>query len=691
MSQSIITTAFEQWKAQEAAGGHTVVLDEFVLANVPGLDPDAPIARTEGLPPAEQIVHRQRVNKTGVVNNNAVVYSVTIGTEIGDFDFNWIGLVNQASGTVAMIVHAPTQRKIANASGQQGNALTRSFLMEYDGAASETAISIPAETWQIDFTARLTGIDEMQRLINLDHYGSGAFFADGFLVVKTGQQYYVNAGNAYVGGLRTCLVANQNITVTTKPVKVWADVSLQGNVVSQWETVVTLTLAADLQDYQDNSGFMHRVFAVASIDVAGNITDLRPKGSLGDQQGKSDFLRKDDNLAALKDKAESRKSLELGALALKDTLTAQDVAALPMMMLPLDKDLNLIGSRDDRGIWFQQTDREATSEDHYPMMASGTLLVTPSAYGCQQEYTTYSGRKFIRGLTALWTGKGPWGEWVELYSPKYKPTLSDLGAAAANDVVSRTQGGTFEKALHVRDLFSAGNIKSESNIDAVGVVTSRSKIECRSPGSDAYAAGFRCYIKAPSTSITTDYVNYHPEYGEQWMFATNYTFATGDFELTARGNVVSYGSVRAGGPSGGYLDGNGNIAGRAWGGGGGTGDLLSFINNKIAGVLAQFGKRHFSGADYIRIPDVPGGLIIQWMSGPVSVAETVDYPVLAFPIAFPSACLMAFATTKGDDTRYPDIMFQTSWWNNSQVKVFPQWFGTGVQHLNYPLILAIGY
>ncbi|MCW6546994.1 phage tail protein [Yersinia ruckeri] len=283
MSQSIITTAFEQWKAQEAAGGNTVVLDEFVLANVPGLDPDAPIARTEGLPPAEQIVHRQRVNKTGVVNNNAVVYSVTIGTEIGDFDFNWIGLVNQASGTVAMIVHAPTQRKIANASGQQGNALTRSFLMEYDGAASETAISIPAETWQIDFTARLTGIDEMQRLINLDHYGSGAFFADGFLVAKTGQQYYVTAGHAYVGGLRTYLAANQNITVTTQPIKVWADVSLQGNVVSQWETVVTLTLAADLQDYQDNSGFMHRVFAVASIDVAGNITDLRPKGSLGDQ------------------------------------------------------------------------------------------------------------------------------------------------------------------------------------------------------------------------------------------------------------------------------------------------------------------------------------------------------------------------------------------------------------------------
>lgn len=284
MSQSIITTAFEQWKAQEAAGGNTVVVDEFVLALVPGLDPNAPIDRSEGLPPAGQIVHRQAVNKTGVVNQNAVVYSITLGTEIGDFDFNWIGLVNKTSGTVAMIVHAPTQRKIANANGQQGNALTRSFLMEYDGAASETGITVPAETWQIDFTARLTGIDEMQRLINLDHYGPGAFFADGFLVAKTGQQYYVTAGSAYVGGLRAVLAANKNITVSAKPVKVWADVSLQGNVVSQWESVVTVTVAATLADYQDNTGFMHRVFAVASIDAAGNITDLRPQGSLTEQE-----------------------------------------------------------------------------------------------------------------------------------------------------------------------------------------------------------------------------------------------------------------------------------------------------------------------------------------------------------------------------------------------------------------------
>ncbi|MHC9396138.1 phage tail-collar fiber domain-containing protein, partial [Serratia ureilytica] len=176
MSQTAITFAFEQWKAKEAIGGTRVVLDEFVFANVPGLDPNKPIDRKEGMPAAGHIVHRQAVNKTGVVNSNTVVYSVTLGTEIGDFDFNWIGLVNKASGTVAMVIHAPTQRKVANRAGQQGNAITRSFLMEYDGAAKETGITTPAETWQIDFTARLGGIDDMQRLINRDHYGAGAFF-----------------------------------------------------------------------------------------------------------------------------------------------------------------------------------------------------------------------------------------------------------------------------------------------------------------------------------------------------------------------------------------------------------------------------------------------------------------------------------------------------------------------------------
>ncbi len=290
MSQTTITLAFEQWKAQQGATGEPVLLDEFVFANVPGLDPDQPVDRNETLPPAEQIVHRQAVSRKGVVNDNAVVHSVVLGADVGDFSFNWIGLLNKASGTLAMIVHAPLQQKLKTAEGKQGNVLTRSFLMEYNGAQAETGINTPAETWQIDFTARMAGMDERQRLENIDIFGAAAFFGDGYLVGKSGNQFYVTKGTGYVAGLRTTLAENLNITVTTRPVKVWLDVCWTGTLTSVWGVQSRITVADNLADYVQN-GVQHYVFAVAGIDENGNITDLRPKGTLNEQQA-SDALRK---------------------------------------------------------------------------------------------------------------------------------------------------------------------------------------------------------------------------------------------------------------------------------------------------------------------------------------------------------------------------------------------------------------
>ncbi|MDH2306472.1 phage tail protein [Providencia rettgeri] len=280
---SVITVAFENWKAQEAASGKAVLLDEFVFAYVPNLDPTKPIDRNEKLPTANQIVHRQAVNKAGLASENAVAYSVTMGADVGNFDFNWIGLLNKASGTVAMITHAPTQKKLKNQNGQQGNVLTRSFILEFQGAAEETQIKTSAETWQIDFTARLSGIDEMQRLINVDSYGAAAFFNDSFEVTRSGEQYTVKKGFGYVGGLRGELAQNQ-ILNGLRNTKVYADFSYQGNIVSQWNTVVKITSAATLNNYIDAAGFTHQVFAIANIDASGNVKDLRSMGALSSQE-----------------------------------------------------------------------------------------------------------------------------------------------------------------------------------------------------------------------------------------------------------------------------------------------------------------------------------------------------------------------------------------------------------------------
>lgn len=274
MSQSVITTAFEQLKAEQAANGGVLTLDEFVFANVPDLNITDPIDRGESWPAPEQIVHRQDVSKTGTVNGNAVVYSVVLGAETGDFDFNWIGLINKASNTVAMIVHAPVQKKMKTASGQQGNVLTRSFMMEYNGASQITQITTPADTWQIDFTARLAGMDERIRKENIDTYGAASFYHDGFLVSREDGGYSVKKGVGYVGGLRAELLLDKEIAAAELPVKVWVDVCWKGLLTSVWDVETKIAVAETLNDYSDN-GQQHYVFAIAEIQADGTINDLR--------------------------------------------------------------------------------------------------------------------------------------------------------------------------------------------------------------------------------------------------------------------------------------------------------------------------------------------------------------------------------------------------------------------------------
>ncbi|MEZ0532657.1 phage tail protein [Enterobacter sp. KB-221C9] len=338
MSQAVITKAFSEWKAQQAVNNQPVTLDEFIFAYIPDLDVTKPIDNTEGIPAADKIVHRQAVSKSGVVNANSVVYSVTLGADVGDFSFNWIGLINKATSTLAMIIHAPTQSKIKNASGQQGNVLVRSMLMEYSGAESATNITTPAETWQIDFTARLAAMDERQRLENIDLYGTAAFFGAGYLVSKNGSQYFVTQGVGYVAGLRSVLAANQNITVSTKPVKVWLDVAWSGTLTSEWRVLSKITVAASLADYAEN-GVQHHVFALASIDASGNITDLRPKGTL-DEQAASDALAKHEKSRNHPDATTSEKGFT--QLSSETGSDSESKAATPKAVKAVNDDLQKV-------------------------------------------------------------------------------------------------------------------------------------------------------------------------------------------------------------------------------------------------------------------------------------------------------------------------------------------------------------
>lgn len=280
---AIITRKYEQWAASQTAQKLPARPDTFVFAYIPNQDPEAEISRDEAMPAPANIVHTAPVMQYGMLNGNAVVFSVVLDTTVGDFDYNWIGLRDQDSGTLCMIVHTRTQRKIATSGQAQGNTLTRTLAMEFDGAAGTTQINVTAQTWQIDFSARLGGIDERQRLANIDVYGDGAFFGDAFLVTHSNGAYQAAAGVGYVGGVRADLPANVPIDIGSTPALVWADVSLQGQVTSRWEAAVTLTVADELQNYTDEQGYMHYVTQLARINTDGSVTDLRRTGAINDR------------------------------------------------------------------------------------------------------------------------------------------------------------------------------------------------------------------------------------------------------------------------------------------------------------------------------------------------------------------------------------------------------------------------
>ncbi|ACZ75651.1 Tail Collar domain protein [Dickeya parazeae Ech586] len=326
MAQSVITHAFETWNVQRVLDGVAARPDKVVFALVPGQDESVPVDRNEGSPPAEQIQHTAAITQAGVLNENAVVYSVVLDTTVGDWDYNWIGLLDSQTNTVLMIVHVRTQQKLATRNGQQGNSLTRNLMMQFDGAAAATQINVTADTWQIDFSARLNGMDEELRLSHIDVYGRAAFINDAFLVVKSNGQYQASSGVGYLGGLRVALEQPFDIVVDKLPTTIVLDVCRKGEVTGRWETVFSLSQGngfGGVVEYLDDVGIRHYRKSIANIDSAGWVHDLRIKGTLSQQKAIVDFLRKDNNLAALSDKEASRKNLGLGALATMDVDTAR--------------------------------------------------------------------------------------------------------------------------------------------------------------------------------------------------------------------------------------------------------------------------------------------------------------------------------------------------------------------------------
>ncbi|EIY4984784.1 phage tail protein [Klebsiella quasipneumoniae] len=324
MSQTIVTNAFSHWLASHLAAGTPARPDKMIFAYINGQNAAAEIDPNEGMPSAEAIKYQAQITHYGVLSERAFVSSVILDTTIGDWDYNWIGLVDSATNTIVMIVHCEAQSKIKTAGGVQGNTLTRNLALEFSGAASAAQITVTPETWQIDYSARLQSMDEARRLACVDYYGPAAFDGDGFAVSVAGGVATVAPGLGYVGGLRVLLA--QETTVSAANTTIWVDAVWSGTIIGTWSHTFTIRTCDSLEDYVDTAGYQHYVARIATI-AGGVVTDRREpfplqriEQELNDldvyEKTEADerFLQAENNLSDLDDKGEARKNLGLGGL-----------------------------------------------------------------------------------------------------------------------------------------------------------------------------------------------------------------------------------------------------------------------------------------------------------------------------------------------------------------------------------------
>ncbi len=273
MSQVVIPLEFERYLQDRIINGQSPDMNEMIFAYLPDLDPEQDIDRHLGLPDPSYWVHRQDITQKAKLNDDAVIYSVVIPGEVEVFTFNAIYLHDKhTEHSCGLVVH-----KIAETKEPEMSSI-RSCVQQYAGAATAANIHVTPESWQIDYHARLYGMDDDLRLACSDLFGAASFLADGFLVKFVGGRYVCEAGTGYVAGLRCVNQGQTEITDVLPASGVYLDVSWQGGVVSRWTSNWKLTASTmALTDYVAD-GIQHYVTQIARIESDGRVTDRRHLG-----------------------------------------------------------------------------------------------------------------------------------------------------------------------------------------------------------------------------------------------------------------------------------------------------------------------------------------------------------------------------------------------------------------------------
>ncbi|WP_253820330.1 phage tail protein [Vibrio sp. 99K-1] len=277
--KSILTAAGKALLAQLNAEEKALVIDKMIFANVPNR-PEYP--QPDDVVPTDNVVHQAAVEQRGRLSEDSVIYSTTLASNEGPFEFNWTGAYCSEYGVLVTIDHHSLTPKTVDEPGVSGNTLVRSVVLEYKDIAEITNITVDASTWQYNATPRMKKMDDDVAQANIDQNGKDWFIEEGFLVTPQASAFSIKAGAGYVSGNRVALDFDRSIQVPNKPSFIYIDAHREGTPTGEQVTLFNFVVSADEKDdYIDSStgkDVPHFVCKIAQVLGDGSVSDLRPEG-----------------------------------------------------------------------------------------------------------------------------------------------------------------------------------------------------------------------------------------------------------------------------------------------------------------------------------------------------------------------------------------------------------------------------
>ncbi|PSW05630.1 phage tail protein [Photobacterium lipolyticum] len=293
----ILTAAGKSLLADVNAQEVPFKLDKFIFANIPNR---ADFPQPDDEIPTEHVVFEKSVETRGKLSADVVIYTTTLESSDGPFEFNWTGGYSSEHGVLVTIDHHALTPKTPNEPGIVGNTLVRNITLEYKDVAEITNITVDAKSWQYNASDRMKKMDTDTAQAIIDQNGKDWFIADGFLVTPQSSAFNIKAGAGYVSGNRVTLEFDRNVQVSNKPSFIYVDAHREGTPTGEQVTLFDFVVTAEEKDdYTDANGMKHFVCKIAQVLADGSVSDLRPEGESAGKEwvsGKLDIWSNSENL-----------------------------------------------------------------------------------------------------------------------------------------------------------------------------------------------------------------------------------------------------------------------------------------------------------------------------------------------------------------------------------------------------------